>query len=172
MSDELRVVFRFLPGPATVSQDVLGRKLSGQIKEELFHETHNAVLCRLFLSLMGWLRRELLGADGRPGSRSNAIADPRKFPLETIRRPRPSTEQGHLNNFRFKGRYARWEEDVMSTSKKPLKPDDFPVNAEGKKIKKQDGTSVANSEDPAVATDVTERLNEDEARREEDKWSA
>jgi hypothetical protein len=31
---------------------------------------------------------------------------------------------------------------------------------------------VANTEDPAVATDVTERLNEDEARREEDKWSA
>jgi hypothetical protein len=67
---------------------------------------------------------------------------------------------------------ARWEEDVMSTSKKPLKPDDFPVNAEGKKIKKQDGTPVADTEDPAVAADVTERLNDDEARREEDKWSA
>jgi hypothetical protein len=51
MSDELRVVLRFLQGPATVSQDVLGRKLSGQIKEELFHNTHNAVLCRLFLCL-------------------------------------------------------------------------------------------------------------------------
>jgi hypothetical protein len=56
----------------------------------------------------------------------------------------------------------------MSTSKKPLRPDDFPVNAEGKKIKKQDGTPIANTEDPAVA----ERLNDDEARREEDKWSA
>jgi hypothetical protein len=31
----------------------------------------------------------------------------------------------------------------MSTSRKPLKPDDFPVNAEGKKIKKQDGAPVA-----------------------------
>jgi hypothetical protein len=60
----------------------------------------------------------------------------------------------------------------MSTSKKPLKPDDFPVSAEGKKIKKQDGTPIANAEDPAVANDVAERLNEDEARREEDKWSA
>ena len=56
-------------------------------------------------------------------------------------------------------------EDVMSTSKKPLKPDDFPVNAEGKKIKKQDGTPIANTEDPAVAADVAERLNDDEARR-------
>jgi len=58
----------------------------------------------------------------------------------------------------------------MSTSKKPLRPDDFPVNAEGQKIKKQDGTPIA--DDPAVAADVAERLNDDEARREEDKWSA
>jgi|EndMetStandDraft_8_1072994.scaffolds.fasta_scaffold66827_2 uncharacterized protein DUF3606 len=55
---------------------------------------------------------------------------------------------------------------------KSLKPEDFPVNAEGKKIKKQDGTSIAETPDPAVATEVAERLNEDEARREEDKWSA
>ena len=56
----------------------------------------------------------------------------------------------------------------MSTSKKPLRPDDFPVNAEGQKIKKQDGTPIANTDDPAVAADVAERLNDDEARREED----
>ena len=60
----------------------------------------------------------------------------------------------------------------MSTSKKPLKPDDFPVSTEGKKIKKQDDTTIADTEDPAVAADVAERLNDDEARREEDKWSA
>jgi hypothetical protein len=60
----------------------------------------------------------------------------------------------------------------MSASKKPLKPDDFPVNAEGRKIKKQDGKPIANGEDPSVAEDVAERLNEDEAQREEDKWSA
>ena len=47
-----------------------------------------------------------------------------------------------------------------------------PVNAEGKKIKKRDGTPIANTEDPAVAADVAERLNDDEARREDDKWSA
>ena len=60
----------------------------------------------------------------------------------------------------------------MPIAKKPLKPDDFPVNAEGKKIRKQDGTPIADTDDPAVAADVAERLNEDEARREEDKWSA
>ena len=55
---------------------------------------------------------------------------------------------------------------------KPLKPDDFPVAAEGKQIKKQDGTPIALTPDPAVAEDIAERLNEDYARREEDKWSA
>jgi hypothetical protein len=37
-----------------------------------------------------------------------------------------------------------------------------------KKIKKQDGPPIANTDDPTVAADVAERLNEDEARREED----
>jgi hypothetical protein len=61
---------------------------------------------------------------------------------------------------------------IMPNTKQPLKPDDFPVNAEDKKIKKQDGTPVADTDDPAVAADIAERLNEDEAQREEDKWSA
>ena len=60
----------------------------------------------------------------------------------------------------------------MSLIQKPLKPGDFPVNADGKKIKRQDGTPIANTDDPAVAADVAERLNDDEGRREEDKWSA
>jgi hypothetical protein len=60
----------------------------------------------------------------------------------------------------------------MSIAKKPLKPRDFPVNADGKEIKKQDGTPIANTDDPALAEDVADRLNDDEARREEDKWSA
>ena len=60
----------------------------------------------------------------------------------------------------------------MSIAKKPLESNDFPVNADGKKIKKQDGTPIASTEDPAVAEDVADRLNDDEARREEDKWSA
>ena len=58
------------------------------------------------------------------------------------------------------------------TKQKPLAPGDFPVKADGRNIKKQDGTPVADTDDPAVAAEVAERLNEDEARREEDKWSA
>src|SRR4029077_11711471 len=53
-----------------------------------------------------------------------------------------------------------------------LKPEDFPLNAEGNEIKKQDGTPVANTNDPALAQDITDRLNSDEDGREENKWSA
>jgi len=60
----------------------------------------------------------------------------------------------------------------MSAPKKPRKPDDLPINADGTKIKKQDGTTIANTEEPTVAEDVADRLNADEAQREEDKWSA
>jgi hypothetical protein len=60
----------------------------------------------------------------------------------------------------------------MSASKKPLKPNDFPVHVEGEKIKKRDGTPIAEAEDDTAAADIAERLNDDEARREEDKWSA
>ena len=55
---------------------------------------------------------------------------------------------------------------------KPLAPDDFPLNADGEKITKRDGTPIAVASDPAVAVDVADRLNGDEARREEEKWSA
>jgi hypothetical protein len=58
------------------------------------------------------------------------------------------------------------------TAKKPLKPDDFPVHEDGNKVKKQDGEPIADAKDPAVATDIANRLNDDEARREEDNWSA
>jgi hypothetical protein len=61
---------------------------------------------------------------------------------------------------------------MTSNSKKPLRPEDFPVDVEGEKIKKQNGTSIADAESPAVAAEIAERLNEDEGRREEDKWSA
>ena len=58
------------------------------------------------------------------------------------------------------------------SSKSPLKPCDFPVRDEGTTIKKQDGQPVAETSDPAIAADIADRLNENEALREEDKWSA
>jgi hypothetical protein len=38
--------------------------------------------------------------------------------------------------------------------------------------RRQDGAPIANTDDPALAEDVADRLNDDEAHREEDKWSA
>jgi Ni2+-binding GTPase involved in maturation of urease and hydrogenase len=58
------------------------------------------------------------------------------------------------------------------TNSKLLKPDDFPLNAEGQRITKQDGSHVAEADDPVVAKDIVDRLNADDAQREEDKWSA
>ena len=52
---------------------------------------------------------------------------------------------------------------------KPLQPDDFPVQATGNEIMAQDGTALAATSDPAVATDIAERLNTEEARREVDR---
>jgi hypothetical protein len=60
----------------------------------------------------------------------------------------------------------------MPALKPPLKPSDFPVQVEGDKIKKHDGKPLAEAEDETTAVDIAERLNDDEARREEDKWSA
>ena len=57
----------------------------------------------------------------------------------------------------------------MPAVNKPLTSEDFPVRAEGDKLRKQDGTPIATVPDPET---VAGRLNEDEGRREEDRWSA
>jgi gamma-glutamyl phosphate reductase len=64
------------------------------------------------------------------------------------------------------------------TSAKPqsdgdqLKPNDFPLESDQDKIKRQDGKPVAKTESDEMAEDMTDRLNCDEHRREEDRWSA
>jgi hypothetical protein len=55
---------------------------------------------------------------------------------------------------------------------KPLKPDDFPVEVEGEKLVTADGKPIAKAKTPAVAEDIADRLNEDDYRQEQDKWSA
>jgi hypothetical protein len=54
----------------------------------------------------------------------------------------------------------------------PLKPDDFPVEADKGRIVRRDGKPIARSDDEGMANDIADRLNADEHRREEDKWSA
>jgi hypothetical protein len=54
----------------------------------------------------------------------------------------------------------------------PLKPEDFPVHTDQKKIVKNDGKTIAEARTKKTAEDVAERLNAEEDRREEDRWSA
>jgi hypothetical protein len=56
--------------------------------------------------------------------------------------------------------------------KDQLKPDDFPLQTDHDKIKRQDGKPVAETESEDMAHEIAERLNSEEHRREEDKWSA
>ena len=53
----------------------------------------------------------------------------------------------------------------------PLKPDDFPVSAEDEQLITQDGTRVAAAKSKPLAKEIAARLNEDAARKEEDRWS-
>lgn len=53
-----------------------------------------------------------------------------------------------------------------------LKPEDFPVHTEQNKIVKNDGKTIAEARTKKTAEDVAERLNAEEDRREEDRWSA
>ena len=52
-----------------------------------------------------------------------------------------------------------------------LKPEDFPVHTEEKKIVKNDGKTIADASDKKVAEDVAERLNAEEDLREQDRWA-
>jgi hypothetical protein len=63
-----------------------------------------------------------------------------------------------------------WEGDVPND--KPLKPDDFPVEVEGEELVTADGKPIAKAKTPAIADDIADRLNEDDCRKEQDRWSA
>jgi hypothetical protein len=63
-----------------------------------------------------------------------------------------------------------WEGDMPND--KPLKPDDFPVEVEGEELVTADGKPIAKAKTPAIAEDIADRLNEDDHRKEQDKWSA
>jgi hypothetical protein len=52
-----------------------------------------------------------------------------------------------------------------------LKPNDFPVHVEQKKIVKPDGKELAEATTPTIAEDIADRLNAEEEQREEDRWA-
>ncbi|WKA29944.1 hypothetical protein [Bradyrhizobium roseum] len=60
----------------------------------------------------------------------------------------------------------------MTKNDAPLKPDDFPVRSDKNKILTTSGRPVALAKDEKTADEVAKRLNADEHRQEEDRWSA
>jgi hypothetical protein len=60
----------------------------------------------------------------------------------------------------------------MPEDDKPLDPEDFPIRTKDKKILKHDGETIAEARNEKTADEVAERLNAEEHRREEDRWSA
>lgn len=56
--------------------------------------------------------------------------------------------------------------------KNVLGPADFPLTADGVTLSKPGGKPIAIVKDAATAAEIAERLNADEHRKEEDKWSA
>jgi hypothetical protein len=60
-----------------------------------------------------------------------------------------------------------WEDDMPND--KPLKPDDFPVEVVGEELATADGKPIAKAKTPAIAEDISDRLNEDDCRKEQDR---
>lgn len=60
----------------------------------------------------------------------------------------------------------------MDQNDAPLEPADFPVHSDKKKIVTANGQPVAVAKDEITADEVARRLNADEHRQEEDRWSA
>jgi hypothetical protein len=87
-----------------------------------------------------------------------------------IRVTRPSDTR-HRGNFAWLA--ASFLQDFvvsMMTREKPLKPDDFPVDAKENNVVTQHDEPVATTPSREKAED--RRLNEQAAREEEDRWSA
>jgi len=55
--------------------------------------------------------------------------------------------------------------------KKPLEPEDFPVQAEDTKITNSDGEVIADAKNDKMAEEICDRLNTNNEREEEDRWA-
>ncbi len=60
----------------------------------------------------------------------------------------------------------------MTSDKKQLDEEDFPLEAKDKSVTTKHGQLVATAQTPALAADIARRLNEDAATRHEGNWSA
>jgi hypothetical protein len=72
----------------------------------------------------------------------------------------------------IQGGSAMADDHPVKPEDEPLKPEVFPVHAQQKKIVKNDVKTIAEARNLKTAEDVAERLNAEEDRRDEDRWSA
>jgi hypothetical protein len=108
--------------------------------------------------------------------RTNTLQAEETFPLD--RCCHSSNGTGRLavarkaarRNARVAFYFLTWEGEMSND--KPLKPDDFPVEVEGDELMTADGKPIAKAKTPDIAEDIADRLNEDDYRKEQDRWSA
>jgi hypothetical protein len=62
--------------------------------------------------------------------------------------------------------------ELRDGRRRAANPEDFPVLTDQKQIVKNDGKTIAEARIRKAAEDVAERLNAEEGRREEVRWSA
>jgi hypothetical protein len=59
----------------------------------------------------------------------------------------------------------------MRKDNRPLKPDDFPVEAENEKLKTHKGQKIADASSEELAENIAERLNDQAHQEDQDRWS-
>lgn len=60
----------------------------------------------------------------------------------------------------------------MRDDKQPLRPDDFPLEVDDRKIRTRGGEAIAETSSKQMALEIARRLNMGNERKEEDRWSA
>jgi hypothetical protein len=60
----------------------------------------------------------------------------------------------------------------MTSGKKQLDEEDFPLEVKDTSVTTKDGQLVATAQTPGLADDLARRLNDDALRRHEGNWSA
>jgi hypothetical protein len=71
-------------------------------------------------------------------------------------------------------RFARRQDEEefdMTKDHRPLKPDDFPVEADNDKLKTHKGQKIAEADSEELAENIAERLNDQAHQEEHDRWS-
>jgi hypothetical protein len=82
------------------------------------------------------------------------------------------SQSSHASNLMIRvARPDQFRGEAKMAIEKPLKPDHFPIEADGKKLRTNKGKPVASAESEEIADDLAERANEQADREEHDRWA-